>query len=591
MKFRLLVPAAALIILVFQTSGCSSGPEKKQGSGDAKHPFQVVQWELSDPEMLNPLITTDATADLVLKQMFQALLEIDYKTLQLTPVLAEGRPVVEKTSKGGVNLTFRIRDEAKWDDGSPVTAKDVEFTLKAVFNPQVNNPAVKETMDFISDIQLYPQDPKKLTIMCDTAYFLLEAGCGGFQIMPEYFYDPKGLMKKYTVRELMKSGAKYAKDAAIQEFAADMSSEKRLRDKNFISGSGPYKLDSWTTQKQVVLKKKETFWGDALAEKVPYLGAFPDKICYRTINDMTSAVTALKSGDLDVMYSIKPKDFVALTQNEAFKAKFNTYTPPQLAYYFIGMNCKSKLLRSKLTRQALTCLTDVDKIIQTVYYGLATRANGPVPPSEKKNYNPLPPYPFDPSKAKALLAEDGWKDTDGDGILDKVIDGERCPFKITFTINAGNDIRKAIGLLFMEEARKAGIEVTLVEQELNTYFSNLKKHHVELFISAWLSTPTGNDLKQIWHSEAAVSGGNNFANFTNPTCDSLLDAARVEMDEDKRGALMRKMQEVVHEEAPFIFLLSPTERIAISKKFTNAEPSVMRPGVNPAAFKLAAGKE
>lgn len=548
----------------------------------------MVQWVLADPEMLNPLITTDATADIILHQMFQSLIDIDFKTLQMVPSLAESRPLIEKTTKGGMNLTFRIRPEATWENGTPVTAKDVEFTLKAVFNPRVNNPAVKQTMDFISDIRLYPEDPRKLTIMCDTTYFLLEIGCGGFQILPEYFYDPKGLMKEFPVRELIKEGKKLANNNKIQEFATDISSEKRMRDKDFISGSGPYKLDSWVSHKQVVLKKRENYWGNALAEKVSYLGAYPDKIIYRTINDMTSAVEALKAGDLDVMYSIKPKEFIELNKNASFKEKFNTYTPDKLAYYFIGINCKSKLLRDRKTRLALTYLTDVDKIIETVYYGLATRSRGPIPPSEKKNFNAdIPPYPFDPVKAKALLAEDGWKDTDGDGILDKIIDGERCPFKVTFTINSGNDIRKSIGLIFMEEARKAGIQVTLVEQELNTYFSNLKKHNVELFISAWVSTPTGNDLKQIWHSEAAAPGGDNFANFTNSSCDSILDAARVELDEDKRGALMKKMQVIIHEEAPYIFLVSPTELIAISKKFTHPEPSAMRPGFNPAEFKLA----
>jgi ABC-type transport system substrate-binding protein len=547
---------------------------------------KVVIWELADPQMLQPIISTELGADMVMKYMFQSLTEVDFKTLELTPVLAESRAQIEKTPAGGMRITFRLRKEAKWDNGSPVTAKDVEFTLKATFNPLINNPPVKATMDFISDIQLYPNDPLKLTFLCDTVYFLAESGVGGFQIIPEYAYDSLGLMKGFDYKDLRKHGDKYKSDPKIIAFATDMNSEKRMRDKAAISGSGPYKLDEWVTQRQVVLKRKANYWADALGESVPYLAAYPDKIVFSTIKDFNSAVLALKAGDLDVLYTIKPKEFIELKENAKVKEKYNIFTPMMLSYYYIGINTKSPLLRDTKTRQALSCLADYDRIINTVFYGLAGRIVGPVHPS-KKSYNAdIPLYQFDPAKAKALLAEDGWKDTNGDGILDKVVDGQRREFKVTITVNSENELRKAIALLFQEEARKAGIEVTLVQQEWNTFISNMGKHKVELFISGWVLSPTDNDLKQIWHSESAVENGSNFANFCNPHCDSLLDAVRVEIDENKRAVMLKRLQVVLHEEAPYIFLMAPTERMAISKKFSNAEPSVMRPGFNASLFKL-----
>ncbi len=594
MKLNALISFLVLIPILSLVSSCSSRTDKNGGKGNslqAKNPEQVVVWELSDPEMLNPLITTEANADNIMWSMFQALEQIDFKTLDVVPVLAESRPIIEKTPKGGMSLTYEIRKEARWANGSPVTAKDVEFTIKACFNPALNNPAIKETMNFISDFKLYPEDPRKLTFLCDSLYFLVETGCGGFQIMPEYFYDPNGWMKNYNVHDLIRNGQAFKNDSNIIKFANDMSSEKRLREGKFISGSGPYNLESWTPNKQLVLKKKTSYWGDSLAETIPYMGAYPLKLIYSTINDQISAVEALKAGDLDVIYSVLPKAFMELKKNPGITEKFNLYTPELLSYYFIGMNCKSKLLRSVKTRIALTYLCDVDKIIETVYYGLAKRITGPILSSDKKDYNTdLSPYPFDPQKARTLLSEDGWKDTNGDGILDKVIDGEKTEFTISFTINSGSATRKAIGLIFMEEARKAGIKVNLVEQELNIYLNNLKKHQVEMFISAWIASPVGNDLTQIWKSDAAVPGGNNFANFTDPRCDSLLDAARIELDDNKRAILHKRFQVLIHEQAPFIFMYTPTERLAISKKFTNAEPSVMRPGFCPSLFKLA-GKD
>ncbi|MFI5149730.1 MAG: ABC transporter substrate-binding protein [Bacteroidia bacterium] len=567
-----------LVVGLFLTIGCEQHPKEK---------FRVVIWELADPEMLNPVLTTDNNSDMVLKYMFQSLIEIDFKTLQLTPCLAESRPQIETTADGKVHLTFRIRKEANWDNGTPVTARDVEFTLKAVYNPAVNNPGVKSTLDNIGDIQLYPDDPKKLTITYNTVYFLAEIGAGGFQIIPEYAYDPKGLMKDYSMKELLTNANKYLQDPKIQEFATDMNSEKRMRDKNFICGSGAYELENWTSHQRLTLKKKKSYWGDALAEKVPYLAAGPDQLVFNTIGDMTAAVVALKAGNLDVIYSIKPKDFVELRKNPAVTEKFNIATPPMLSYTYIGMNTKSKLFNTKKTRQAFSHLADVDRYIETVYYGLAQKVIGPVHPSNRCYNKDITAYDFNIDKAKALLAEDGWKDSNGDGVLDKMIDGVHTEFKVKLTTNSESELRKSIALMFQEAARKAGIEVTVDAQEWSTFLSNLKKHNLDLFISAWVQTPVDNDLKQILHGVSAGPGGDNYASFTNNLNDSLIDAIRVELDDDKRAALYKKLQVVLHEEAPFIYLFSPTERMAFSKKFTNAEASSMRPGFNASQFRRA----
>lgn len=119
----LVVSAVATLVLV----SCGGSEDRKvTGSPD------VIVHELSDADMLNPTNYTDAGAGYILKNIFQSLLEIDFKTLELTPVLAEGRPQIEKTSEGGLRITYIIRPEAKWDNGQPVTPQDVEFTLKVI---------------------------------------------------------------------------------------------------------------------------------------------------------------------------------------------------------------------------------------------------------------------------------------------------------------------------------------------------------------------------------------------------------------------------------------------------------------------------
>ncbi|MEW6469822.1 MAG: ABC transporter substrate-binding protein [Bacteroidota bacterium] len=569
---------SALLSCLFFVPSCSSYTPKKN---------EVKVHELSDAEMLNPICYTDASAGYILPNIFQSLLAIDFKTLELVPVLAQSRPLIEKIEGGKLKITYSIRKEAKWDNGTPVTPKDVEFTIKVIKNPKVNNQHVKPYYEFIEDFVHYPDDPQKFTLLCKETYILAEASSGDYGILPIYAYDPKGLMSDFTIPQLNSEKDKLANDPKINEFATDFNSEKRQREKDFIIGSGAYKLESWTTGQQIVLEKKKDWWGDALKEVNSRFQANATKLVYKTINDMTSAIVALKAGNVDVMYGIKPKDFVDLPNSDKIKENFVLHTPPQLAYLYFGINLKNPKFGDKKTRQALAYLVDADKMIQTVYYGLAERVVGFIHPSNKKNLNTdLKPRPFDPEKAKQLLAEAGWKDSNGDGTLDNTINGKREDFSIIFSINQGNDMRKAMALMFQEEARKVGIKVDVVPQDWAVFLDNLKNHNFEMYCGSWIGTPTPNDPKQIYHSESSLNGSN-YVSFGTPESDAVIDSIRVELDEDKRAALYKKLQAILYDEVSYIYLFAPTERIAIHKRFSNAETSVMRPGFWEAGFQLA----
>ena len=184
-----------------------------------------------------------------------------------------------------------------------------------------------------------------------------------------------------------------------------------------------------------------------------------------------------------------------------------------------------------------------------------------------------------------MLAEAGWKDSNGDGTIDKTINGEKTEFKIDFTYNGGNDERKAVALMFQEEARKVGIEVNVVPQEWSIYLDNQKNHKFEMFYGAWISSPIPNDHKQIFHTES-YNGGSNYVGFGNASSDALIDSIRIELNEPKRDAMNQRFQAILHEEVPYIFLSAPKEKIAIHKRFTNADASVMRPGFWEAGFKM-----
>lgn len=568
-------------VIVFMFIACNS---KKKSNARA----DVMIHALSDPEMLNPVCASDAAASDINRFMFQNLIDIDPKTLEYIPVLAESRAKIEKTSDGKMKFSYRIRPEARWDNNSPVTAKDVDFTLKVMKNPKVNDPHIKTYLEHLVDFVYDETDPLKFTVVVDVTYILAEEISGGFIVLPEYFYDPKGLMKNYTVKQLSVEADKLSKDPAINEFASDFNSEKRMREKEYIGGSGPYKLSEWITGQRIVITRKERWWGDTIKGTNIFFEANAPKLTYKVINDMTSALVALKAGDIDLMHGIKPKDFSELLKSDKFKANYNAHTPLAMVYSYIGINIKRPKFSDRRTREALAHLLDINKMIQTVMYGYAQPTIGPINPSKTKMYNSeIKPFEYNLEKAKQLLAEAGWKDTNGDGTLDKIIDGKQTEFIIDYIYNAGNDTRKQTGLLLQEEARKVGITINVQQQEWSIFIDNTKKHNFDIYYGAWIGSPGLNDLKQIYHSESALNGGSNYTGFGTPQSDALIDSIRVEMDVEKRNGMYKRIQQIMHDEVASIFLFAQSERIAIHKRFTNAETSVLRPGTYEAAFMLA----
>lgn len=557
------------------------------GCGKKKEKNEVVIHELSDTDMLNPTNYQSADAGYYISQMFQSLWGTNPKTLEYEPILAKELPVEEYDSTTGLlKYTCEIREEAKWDNGEPITAKDAIFSIKLFKAPVINNEQNRPYFELISDVITYPDNPRKLTIVCNKKYILAKSVAGSFTMIPQYIYDPKHLMDNISIKDINEKFNEVAENPTMKEFATEYNSEKFQRDSGYIVGSGPYAFDQWVTGQKIVLKKKKNWWGEKFNNEYAYQ-AFPDKLIYQTIKDQTAALTALKGKRLDVMYGIKSKDFVEQLQpNEELKKSFDLATPLSMAYTYFGINMRNPKFEDVRVRKALAHLTDVEKIIKVIGYGLGQRVNGPINPYKKGAFNDtITPYNFNIDQAKALLAEAGWKDNNGNGTLDKVINGQPTEFNITFTYNAGNDSRRDAALIFKEACRQVGINVDVVPQEWSIYIENQTKHDFEMFYGAWIGSPNPDDPKQIWHTES-INGGSNYVYFGNSETDKLIEDIRGELDDEKRNDLYRKFQVKVHDAVPYIFIWSPKERIAISKRFTNTETFIVRPGFNEASFKL-----
>ena len=547
---------------------------------------QVIIRQVNDPEMLNPVNYTDARAGNIMNHLFQKLIDIDYKNpTNIIPVLATSRPLIEKIEGGKMLLTFSIRKEAKWDNGASITAKDVDFTIKTFKCPLVNNPNSKSFFDFITDFEYDKTDPNKFIIKTDTLYFTAEATFTDMPILPEHIYDPTSILRKYSVKQITKEFINLKSNSEIIAFAGNFNSARYMYDPSSIEGSGAYKLTEWRKNDYIILTKKENWWGDFFQKESCFFEAYPSKLIFKTITDQTAAITALKAGNINVMSSIKPKDYSEMIKSEKLTNNYNLFNFPEYSYLYIGLNTLSPILKDKNVRKAIAYITNIDDIIKTITYDQATKTAVPIHPSKTTFNNDIVHYGYDLTKAKKILSDAGWKDSNKNEILDKQINGRTEELELNLMVNAGNEERKSIAFLFQAEAKKVGIGINIQTFDWSVFLERCSSHNFDMMIGKWISGPGPDDLKQCFHSASANGTGTNYMCYSNTQLDSIIHSIRYEIDEEKRKKLYDKAQEIIHEDVPMIFLYIPTNKIAISKQFENAYPSLIQPGYWAQGFK------
>lgn len=573
-----------LFLLVGLIYSCGGDDVVEQS--DVKEATVVRIRESVDASTLNPISARGELSGYLCMKLFQSLLSIDYKTLEIVPLLAEHRPLIQNLPLGKVKMHYKIREQANWDNGSPITADDVAFSLKILKNPYSSNIGSGSFYEAIEDIQ-YQSGSKELDIIFSESYILNEIASGDFAILPAHNYDTNHYLSDFTVRELHDPNTAFSPDEILQlsNFDEEFNSADFQRNKNFIHGSGAYELKEWITAQEIILTKKAHWWADGLDSVNTLFENNADKLVYKIISDNSSAILALKNRELDVMRAIPTADFKKLKQDEHFLQYFNLYSPDQSAYQYIGINHNNELLKNKQIRRALRSAIDVDKIINMVSKGYANRIVSPIPLSSAHYNDTLAAFNFNPAKTKEILQSLDWKDSDRNGILDKQINGEMMELEFDYIYNTDSDFRKYIAIILQEDFRKLGIKLHLFPMEWNNYLDRIRNHQFDLYYGARIMSPVPRDHKAAFHT-ASIAGGGNYVAFSNPTADSLIDQIRTELNNGERILLNWQFQELINEEIPYIFLFAPKERIAISKKYSNVYISSLRPGYWEPAFEL-----
>jgi peptide/nickel transport system substrate-binding protein len=516
---RILAPIALAALLAL-AAGCGRG-EEAPGKSPGVAPGQdkpaygdtLVDPSIADAINLIPMLASDGASHAIAGLNYNSLVGYD-GYLNLYGDLAERWEV----SPDGRTLTFHLRKGVRWQDGKPLTANDVLFTYRLILDPKTPT-AYAESYKQVSKAEA--PDPLTVRFTYDKAYCPAMESWASLAILPRHLLQGKDVTKSELVRRPM--------------------------------GTGPYKLTRWTPQAQIVLESNHDYFMGR-----PWI----DRTVTRIIPDTATQFLELKSGGIDMM-GLTPTQWARQTNTKAFEKSFRKFDYPVNAFTYLGFNLKDPRFADRRVRQAIAYAIDRDEIVKGVLLGLGEPGVGPYVPSTKWFNEKLKPYPHDPAKAKALLAEAGWKDTNGDGLLDK--DGK--PFKFEIITNNGNAERLKTSVIIQRRLKAIGLGVTIRPIEWAAFISDfIDKKRFEATVLGW-SIGLDPDQYDIWHSSKTRPKELNFISYRSPEVDALLERGRRTCGDAERKAIYDRLQEVMQEDQPIVFLYVPYALVAVHKRF------------------------
>jgi len=523
-----------IAIVIFFLILCGCGPSEKtrlHSNGDAKPAYGdiLVEGSIGDASNLIPILASDISSHEIAGMIFNGLVKYD-KDINIVGDLAESWDI----SPDGLVITFHLRKGVKWHDGQPFTAEDVLYTYQVTIDPKT---PTAYAGDFLKVKKAEVLDPYTFRVTYDKP-FAPALMSWGSAIYPKHLLAGKDISQSPLTRRPI--------------------------------GTGPYKFKEWVTGQKIVLVSNPDYF-----EGRPYIDGF----IMRIIPDMATMFLELRANGIDQIGDppgLTPLQYTRQTETPYFRDNFNKYRYLAFTYTYLGYNLKNPLFADKRVRQALAHAIDREAIISGVLLGLGKPATGPLKPGTWA-YNPnVRTYPYDPQKARALLAEAGWKDTNDDGILDK--DGR--PFSFELITNQGNEVRGKCAEIIQENLAKIGIDMKIRILEWAAFVNDfINKRRFDATILGW-TIPPDPDFYDVWHSSKTKPNELNFISFANSEVDDLLEKGRSTFDQKERKRCYDRIQEILAEEQPYNFLFVPDALPIIHARFRGIEPAPIGIGYN-----------
>jgi peptide/nickel transport system substrate-binding protein len=458
---------------------------------------------LTDFQAFNPVTNTNITADEVMKQMlFTPLVRYD-EELNVQPYLASSW---EQTD---TSVTFHLRGDLRWHDGPPVTARDVKFTFDLAKEPA--------TASLLNSAYMALVD--RATVL-DSLTIHFHFAAPHAQALEDFWWAP---LPEHLLR-----------DVPPQEMAQARFIHQPV-------GSGPFRFDSWTPNQRLVFVANDAFPQELGGR--PYL----DRVVFRIIPEPTTMLTDLLSGDVDFIgYTLLPEQAAQLQGQRGVDLRHF----PSREFTYVAWNERRSQFADASVRRALTLAINRPQIIEALMHGFAVPAVGMIPPWSPL-YTELDPLPYDPTQAKRLLAEAGWSDANGDGVVEK----GGAPLRFTLSVNSSNQLHKDLAQVIQQALRSVGVATEIRTVEFQTLLKQYKGRDYDAVISNWTLDTFKVDPTPLFScAEARKAGSANRTGFCDPALDELLDRGLRTTDPAAAKPIWAEYQQRIQAQQPLTFL-------------------------------------
>lgn len=520
----LLAVIGGLTLATACNSSVDTRAEDPATAGTPAYGDTFIQASIGDIGGLIPSLTSDQSSHEVGGLIYDGLIKLD-KDLNMAPAMAESWTY----SPDCLDLTFKLRKDVKWHDGHPFTADDVVFTYQTMINPKTPAP-FKEGFLLVKDVQA--PDPYTVRVRYDKPYARAVETWGTYML-------PKHLLQSF----------------------ADAGTLRESPQNSRPIGTGPYRFQEWKPGEKVVLTANPDYF-----EGRPYLS----RIVYRVIPSQATIFLELKAQGVDYVSTLTGMQYSRQTEYPAFRKAYNKFRYPASDYTFFGFNLKDPRFADRRVREAFAHAINKQELIDGVRLGLAREANGPIRPGTWAYTEQVEHYDYDPEKAKALLAEAGWKDRDGDGVVE---DKDGKPFTLTIRTNQGNDERKKISEIIQQRLKEVGINADIQLIEWAAFIKEFVKPRRFEVVVLGLGTGTDPDQFVVWHSSQRGPDQMNRTGYANPEVDALLEAGRSSCVQSERVRSYHRIQEILAHDLPMIFLYFRDALPAVASRIHGVSPA------------------
>lgn len=435
--------------------------------------------------------------------------------------------------EAGLHDKIVMRDDLYWSDGKRMTAHDVEFSFRVIMTSAVPVPAVRTGTDLIKYVKAY--DDQTL-VFFHKEPLAINVWNINFPIIPKHIYE----------------------DSIAEDPTFEKSDYHIKYDRNPVV-AGMFQIQERVRGQEIVLQRREGYYmvdGKQVREKPHF-----KEVRFKVIPDTTTALLALKKSDIEEM-QLTPEMWVTQTDGEEFYSRNTKVYDTEWVFWYFGYNCGRPPFNDENVRWAMSYAFDHEEMLERHRYGLDEPCTGIYHPESKWAPDPSPePLKQDLNKAEELLAKAGWEDTDGDGILDNEIGGQRVPFEFTL-ICANRPWRIDICNLFRENLESIGIICNVRPMEFTVMQQKMRDHQYQACMAGWGTAAYPDASENLW----ATDKNRNFGQYSNPVVDQIFVDARKELDEEKRRQLFQKLHMTLWKDQPYTWLFFQTAFYGFNKK-------------------------